>query len=353
MSAPTDSLVKELCSLPLVDTAAAIRSARRVCFFAHYHPHGLVADHVLYYLGKLADAGFSVVVLSTATLVETEKSKLEAASKVLVMRENHGLDFGGWIEAVAHYFPLTAEFLLLANDSVYGPLSDLGDFIERLTSIPADFYGVIESYEISRHFQSWFLLLRPSAYRSSAFRDLMSKPIGPTLSKRNIIDKYEIGFSNCLEAEGLSGHAAWSAAYSGRIARERGYNPMHMLWRRMIKNYGIPFLKIELLRDNPLHVADFDRWEELVRVCSPELLSSIREDLLLRQNTTSKSTFERFACSIGSHHSISWPEMQIFLKADECFRNGFVNSMIWISFRISEGLGRCVRKLTAEFNSQQ
>jgi hypothetical protein len=46
-------------------------------------------------------------------------------------------------------------------------------------------------------------------------------------------------------------------------AIERESNPTLMFWRELIMS-GFPFLKVQLLRDNPLQV-DLTGWDSLVR----------------------------------------------------------------------------------------
>ncbi len=293
-----------------------IRRAARLCFFAHYHPHGIAAEHVLIHLRALAAAGFTVVVLSTATMPEGEQTKLRAACAMLVMRDNVGLDFGGWIEAVRRFFPIRAELLLFANDSVYAPVGDLPAFIDRLLATPADFYGVIESLEITPHLQSWFLLFRPSAYTSPAFLELMSEPVPPTMSKSEIIARYEVGLTGLLVAAGLRFHAAYRPAVNGLIAPRRHFNAAHLLWRQLIERQGIPFLKIELLRDNPARVTDVDDWAVVVGGRAGALRDAIGRDLNLRGQPTGAGARRRWEDTLDEPNPALWPELQPYLRRD-------------------------------------
>lgn len=296
---------------PVMDDAS-IRQARRLCFFAHYHPRGVVADYVLAYLAALERAGFTVVVLSTADLPDDEQAKLRAACALLVMRENVGLDFGGWIEAFRRFSPIAAELLLLANDSVYGPLSDLSAFIDRLTAVPADFYGAVESWENGRHLQSWFLLLRPAAYRSAAFTELMTRPIPADLPKIEIIRRYEMALMERMTAEGLRHHAAFSPAAGGMVAQEQQYNPSQLLWDTLVTRNRIPFVKIELLRDNPRHLAGLSRWRRLAGAS----LAMYEADLADRGARAPIGWREAWDRSVESETVAYWPEVRRLIASD-------------------------------------
>lgn len=293
-----------------------IASARRLCFFAHYHPHGLAGDHVLLYLRALADAGFAVVVLSTADMSEGEQAKLQAACARLIMRENVGLDFGGWIEAVQRFFPIEAELLLLANDSVYAPVGDLPAFIDRLTAEPADFYGAVESMEYGRHLQSWFLLLRPAAYMSNAFRTLFATPVPSDLSKLDVIMTYEVGFAKRLAAEGLTYRAAYSQLSNGLLVGRKTINAGHLLWRELIEQAGLPFLKIELLRDNPARIGNLESWPMVVETRNAELQAAISADLQIRRSASGVGAKHRWLSTLGERNPFLWPELQGFVRRD-------------------------------------
>jgi hypothetical protein len=297
-------------------TDQEIGAARRLCFFAHYHPRGIVADYVIFYLAALRDAGFTTVVLSTAELSAAEQDKLRGHCARLVMRANVGLDFGGWIEAFGRFAPIRAELLLLANDSVYGPIGDLAMFIDRLTATPADFYGAVESWEGTRHLQSWFLLLRPRAYRSAAFTGLMADPIPPSMPKLEIIQRYELQLLQALSAEGLTHASAWSPDRGGPIARALRYNPAQALWKTLVGRVGMPFIKVELLRDNPLHMGGVRNWRRFVRRRAPALVPMIEADLALRNARRLPTIRDRFGFSRAHPQPAYRPELQLLINAD-------------------------------------
>lgn len=291
---------------------ARLRSARRLCLFAQYHQDAIVADHVVRYLCALVDAGFTVLVLSTSSLSEGECAKVRATGAELVLRANHGMDFGGWIEACRALFPIQAELLLLANDSVYAPLGDLPAFVDGLTGVDADFYGALETFEIAPHLQSWFVLLRPSAYRSDAFAALMLQPMIPTHSKLELVTHYEVGLTQALAQAGYRYHAAFTLADRGGIARAVPYNPAHLLWREMIKS-GVPFLKVELLRLNRMRVSDTARWRAVVEAHAPDMVTAIEADLAQRGTVPPPGQL-----AISRDRDVYWPEVRGIVLADYC-----------------------------------
>jgi len=287
-----------------------IGQASRLCFFAHYDEDGVVADHVLLYLAALREANFVIVVLSTARLDEVEQAKITALGAYVILRDNQGMDFGGWIEACIRFFPITADLLLLANDSVYAPLADLATFIDQLTTRSADFYGAIESLEVAPHLQSWFLLFRPSAYRSAAFSELMRRPMPIITEKGTLVIRYEVGLTRTLVDAGLQYHAAFSLASSTGIAKHYPYNPAHVLWREAIEQ-GIPFLKIELLRYNLVRITNTAEWPAVVTAHAPHLVPLITADLVRRGTKPAPGILK-----MSHAPSVYWPELRPLVLAD-------------------------------------
>jgi hypothetical protein len=55
-------------------------------------------------------------------------------------------------------------------------------------------------------------------------------------------------------------------------------NPTHDLWRQLL-DAGFPFIKRELVRDNPARVADAEEWREVVGVMDQAGLAEIEQDL--------------------------------------------------------------------------
>lgn len=268
-------------------------TARRVCFFAHYDADGTVADYVLYYLDALRNAGFVVAVASTAVLDDASQGRLRAHCDALLMRTNIGLDFGGWQELCGLMPDIDPDWLLLCNDSVYGPINDLTAFIEKLTAQPADLYGIIGSIQGDRHAQSWFVLLRRSAVRSVPFRALMRERITAAMTKGAIIARFEVGLTADLERAGFVAHFAYDPDRDSAIQRRSPFNASQVLWRQLIERKMCPFVKIELLRDNPMLIADVGRWRDVVGERSPALVALIERDLARRPRRPAPTAMER------------------------------------------------------------
>lgn len=309
----------------LVPRVDLLRAAHRLCLFANYHPAGVIADCVLFYLRDLKAAGFRTLVVSTSDLPEDEQAKLIGCCDGLLLRENVGLDIAGWAEACAMLFPIRAEFLLLCNDSVYGPLRPIGAFVEELCRQPADFYGAVSSCEIDWHLQSWFRLFRPATYNSDAFAALMLRPLPLGRSKQAIIFDYEVGLSLRLREAGFRVHAAYRADRVNALSNVMPFNPTHILWKQLVERYCIPFLKVDLLRDERFGGRGLKAWPRLVDRHRRELLPLIRQDLELRRAHWSGSWL-RLRHDPQEH--IYWPELRPLIYLDDRLGGGAGRQMV-------------------------
>lgn len=260
------------------DTAG--RWQNNLCLFAHYDVQGRVADYVLHYLKEIRAAGFDIVFVSTSALAQEEVEKLSPLAVDIIIRENTGHDFGSWMEAFKRHKGSPAGLLLLCNDSVYGPLWNLAATLRQLIAVEADFYGMVRSNEIEPHVQSWFLLLTPRAHRSETFNRFMDSQTAG-FAKRQIIENFEVGLTTSLEAAGLTSHALYDPR-NHRAMPRMPVNPTHLLWRRLITTYGVPFIKIELLRDNPTRVS-MSSWSKVAGAHNAEVVVHGKRHLAGRQ----------------------------------------------------------------------
>ena len=249
-----------------------------VCLFAHFDKDGGIDDYVLRYLTKLKELNFSIVLISTSRLSEAEAARLRGICDDVIMRDNTGLDFASWSAGFAKHGAAIDGRLLLANDSVYGPIGNLGSALKRLTRTAADFYGMVESEEIDRHLQSWFVLLQPQAVRSAAFKTILAQPFA-SMTRPQIVRVGEVGLSRQLMAAGFHYEALYRSGDASGLPPRHDANPMLLYWREILLNAGVPFLKIELLRDNPIGGQDPAAILQQVGQIDPEICGLIDSHL--------------------------------------------------------------------------
>jgi lipopolysaccharide biosynthesis protein len=226
--------------------------AGEICLFAAYAPTAALKPHVPAYLAALTHAGFAVVLVVNT---DADRHALRVDPELLdrlagcVVRENVGFDFAAW----GHAYSLGQGYarcsrLLLANDSVIGPLDEaaFAEIIDRLRASDADIVGLTENRTPRRHLQSYFLAFGPRALASPEFRRaffaMRSLP-----AKELVIDAYETALTWQLERAGLRAAALFPPLYD----EPRSGDDTTARWRELL-DAGLPFVKASLLH-HPRH----------------------------------------------------------------------------------------------------
>jgi hypothetical protein len=299
---------------------APIQLGPKIVLFMHFDRAGRVRPQLLDYIGQFARSGRSVVfVTNAARLTPDATAALQKRCAAIIIRCNRGYDFGAWCDAVEHLALPRAETqeIIFANDSVFGPLVPMGDMLARLDYAKADIWGLTESWQYRYHLQSFFIAFGPAALRAPAFAKFW-RDIKPVPAKAYVIRNYEIGITQKMVKAGLRCAAIWtyqslleavdyqsledliaqSETDTGKIdpilrnrklqmlrlrdciSRRTALNPTADLWRQLLIS-GFPFIKRELLRENPAEVEDVSDWLTLVRETLHADPSPILDDLRL------------------------------------------------------------------------
>lgn len=280
-----------------------LADAKRVAIYVHYDRPGRVHDYVFYYLECLRDVGFELVFVSNAPILRGEaRDRLKPLCALILRRKNIGYDFGAYKDGIAALGDVAnLDELLLANDSVYGPLTDLGAVIARCDPRRAAVWGITDNWFRRFHLQSYFLLFKHEALASPAFARFWNS-VNYVQSKRWVTERYEIGLSRVMmqselrctalypyrdaaqalaaavaslheePEEGEKPRAAiwneqqrFAANMFEAVERGRPLNSTHHLWDYLIGEMKCPFLKRELLERNPMGVPALQRWESMLR----------------------------------------------------------------------------------------
>lgn len=108
-----------------------------------YQPKGILAS-TLWQLDWMARQGVSVVVVSNTRLDENSRAALQPLCHLLVERPNVGYDFGGYREGVLQLLErdIRPRTLYVMNDSMWFPLSDTSDVLDRARRAPEDVWGL-------------------------------------------------------------------------------------------------------------------------------------------------------------------------------------------------------------------
>lgn len=220
---------------------------------------------MLAYLRQLTASGYRIH-LAGSGLGEAEAQRPELADIDVIVhrRANAGHDFGAWRDLMRAGCAEGAARVLLANDSVFGPVRDLPPIVAAMEARELDVWGMVESREIGWHLQSWFLDFSAEALGRPAVQRVFDQAF-ESMSKPEIVVRGELALGAALRTEGLACGAVASDMSSGLSWWLLPVNPMHFSWKRMLLREGVPFLKADLLRENASNIGWANEWRDALR----------------------------------------------------------------------------------------
>ncbi|MGH1573413.1 rhamnan synthesis F family protein [Methylobacterium sp. P31] len=246
----------------------------KAAVISHFDLHGLVDDHVMYSLRCYRPYFDYIIFVSTANLEQTAQLSVLSLADRVVVRRNVGYDFLSWRVGFEMLPMRNVSEVTFINDSIYGPCSNLEKFFLKGRSLGVDLWGATLSRQFRPHVQSFFMTFS-SSLLSSGFARWFWSGVGILASKSDIIQNYEIGLSRLVESHGFTiggvvdlndpSQAIRQLAYDDNfglnaslnegtknyIFKDNYPNPTQLFWARTLSG-GSPFVKVELLRDNPL-----------------------------------------------------------------------------------------------------
>lgn len=288
-----DSLVSEKNTRSMV--VRTIKGAEqikdKVCVFSHFDRRGHIWPHTRDYIDALIEEGFAVVFVSNSASLNSDSEAFAASrSAAIILRRNKGYDFGAYRDGLLHLGESVhgLKCLIFANDSVYGPLIPLRSMLHRMDFSFMDVWMATDSWQTRYHGQSYFMAFGPTALKHLAFMRFWSS-VPNLIFKHSIIRRCEVGLTQHFLSAGLRVGAVWRyldlvdrissrdlkndslhLADASMIALIQSsqknlpvLNPTHQLWLELLRD-DFPFIKRELLRDNPTHVKGLSAWHQIV-----------------------------------------------------------------------------------------
>ena len=223
----------------------------RVAIVASYGSNASVSLSLVTLTVELERNGYTVIIVrasadDTPLVWPTDTT----SNPIIVRRSNVGYDFGSWAVGL-DLFPVVRKkpFVILANDSLVGPFASLKTVILDFEASSTDVWAATNTSQFFDHVQSFFVGYRAGILNDPALRQFWSTLTVET-DKSLIIDRYELGLSRMLFAEGLT----TSACFESERLVFPTENPTMQGWRDLLR-LGFPFIKRELLT-NPAVVTD-------------------------------------------------------------------------------------------------
>ena len=226
------------------------KTKKYACIFVHYDKDSLITADCVHHIQKLSEY-CDLFFVSSSELLATlpdEIDKIKPFCNQILIRKNSGYDFGCWSHVIRKNYPQLCEYegVLLANDSNWGPLNDFSDTFSKINSLlsQVDFLGLTSSMTPSWHLQSFFVMYSKKVFTAPYFKQHWFN-IGIHDSKFDIIMNYEVSWCTRLKRLGFHGMSLYVDSTAN--------NPTHVDWEKLLKN-DYPYLKKELIRDNPLRI---------------------------------------------------------------------------------------------------
>jgi len=224
--------------------------------FAHYDAQNEVKDYVLFHLAALRPLCARLVFVSTSSLDAAAQGRARTHADDVHLHVNAGFDFGMWRSVLLDEAFTPFDVLLLTNSSVFGPVNPLAPIVTRMETDACDFWGMTESRDFSWHLQSYFLGFKPRAVASPAFRRFW-EGVQPWQDKFEAIRGGEVALTGVLTGAGLAGRPAFpTSAIAARAPfYRRGLGNPTAAFPGELLDAGMPYLKVNVMRDNPFRVA--------------------------------------------------------------------------------------------------
>lgn len=242
-------------------------AGKDLCLLTIYAPRGQVSGITTDYLNLMAQHGFAVIACLAVEDVAApvDLAALTSAAGVLV-RKNGGMDFACWSAALALLPEIwTASRVVFTNDSIIALPAIFSPFADRLRASLADFTGLTEALRPRHHIQSYFFMLQGKALVDPIVQKFwMTLPVLDR--KSDIIEQYETRLlERAVKLWRLKCEILFSGPTLGLAPKVNDWehnNLSHSHWEQLIEA-GMPFVKVELLRDNPLGL-EISHWREVL-----------------------------------------------------------------------------------------
>ena len=269
---------------------------KRLAIFAGYDKDNIIDDYVLFYLkelSKLAD----IIYVADCEMPESELNKIKDYT-IKAISERHGeYDFGsykrGYIYAKENNILENYDYLILCNDSVYGPFFNFKEIVENMESKNTDFWSIFKCQKDKvdyEHYQSYFLSITKKLFLSKEYNDFIMSIIKEK-NKREIIKKYEIGLSVLFDNFKYIGASFLDSSIKENDNDNNNipfFNPL-----KSIEN-GFPFFKIAVFNETlfTLHIDDLKKIFEYIKPYDKNII--IKHLNRVIENNKIKYLFHRF-----------------------------------------------------------
>ena len=176
----------------------------RIAIFAHFDKDNIIDDYVVYFLKALKSVSDKIIFVSANDLSDFEIKKVDNICEKIISEKHDEYDFGSYKRGFLYLLEnnIEPDELIFANDSCFGPIFSFTEVFDKMNKEQCDFWGISQNcFNMKRkyvpHIQSYFFVLKRQILEDSNFISFI-KNIKPEKSKRDVVEKYEVGLSQML-----------------------------------------------------------------------------------------------------------------------------------------------------------
>jgi len=186
-----------------------VEMGSRLCVFVSFQPRGILPTTWKYLQHLKENLGYSIVLISNCPLQKKDIPALQALCIEVIERDNIGYDFGAYKDGILRYMEKLGnkfdelETLLIANDSVIGPIYDMSPIHDQMQTEDCDFWGMNDLFEDQDlynfntksipHPCSYFVCFKNNLLKTEAFKNLWKFMVYPSGRKIAIRNEKKLG----------------------------------------------------------------------------------------------------------------------------------------------------------------
>jgi hypothetical protein len=176
-----------------------------LCVFVSFQKNGIQPSTWKYIKHLKEELGYGIVLVSSCPLQKKDIPSLQDLCVEVIERDNIGYDFGGYKDGILRYLDKLEflETLLIANDSVIGPIYNMREMHNKMQNEDCDFWGLNDFYE-SRdifklntqsvpHVCSYFICFKKNIIVTETFKNYWEKLPYPNGRKTAIRNEMKLG----------------------------------------------------------------------------------------------------------------------------------------------------------------
>ena len=218
--------------------------SRRICLLAGYDKKNMLQDYVLYLARKLSKIS-DVYYFADGNFQQKELDKILPYVQYAAAYPHRTYDFGSWQCLISHIGwqkIMSYDEMIICNDSIYGPMSNMQDIFDYMDLRDYDFWGLTENYNSTYHLDSYFMVFKQDILKHPKFHEFWNN-ITPS-SNRKV---YESVLTPFLTELGFSGN---SYIKNYKKEDQLAY-PL-----RLFKTNRMPFIRVNTLKYPEHHLKE-------------------------------------------------------------------------------------------------